>query len=111
VIEASFYGTAGGAALRNVGGSFYDFAAERFRGTDHEYLTATTDPWGGKAALDWAGRLGSGEGFNLEAERLVELAEVIDRVYGRASVTELRRPAGSRARHQRRRLPVRVGHG
>ena len=34
VIEAAFYGTEGGAALRNVGGSFYDFTAERFDGTD-----------------------------------------------------------------------------
>jgi predicted dehydrogenase len=33
VIEASFYGTGGGAAMRNVDGSFFDFRAERFRGT------------------------------------------------------------------------------
>ncbi|WP_349263167.1 Gfo/Idh/MocA family oxidoreductase, partial [Longimicrobium sp.] len=36
VIGASFYGTQGGAALRNVGGSFYDFTAEAFRGTSRE---------------------------------------------------------------------------
>jgi predicted dehydrogenase len=33
VIEASFYGTRGGASLRNAGGSFYDFTCERFAGT------------------------------------------------------------------------------
>jgi predicted dehydrogenase len=33
VIEAHFHGTRGGAAMRNVGGSFYDFVAERFDGT------------------------------------------------------------------------------
>jgi hypothetical protein len=33
VIAAEFYGTQGGAALRNVGGSFYDFEAARFSGT------------------------------------------------------------------------------
>jgi predicted dehydrogenase len=38
VISAAFYGTEGGAALRNVGGSFYDFTAERFRGTARETL-------------------------------------------------------------------------
>ncbi len=31
--RAEVYGTKGGAVLRNVGGSFYDFAAERFTGT------------------------------------------------------------------------------
>jgi len=38
-IEIAFYGTQGGAALRNVGGSFYDFVAERFEGTQTERLT------------------------------------------------------------------------
>jgi predicted dehydrogenase len=33
VIQASFYGTKGGASLRNINGSFYDFTAERFSGT------------------------------------------------------------------------------
>lgn len=32
----SFYGTDGGVALRNVGGSFYDFEALRFAGIAHE---------------------------------------------------------------------------
>src|SRR5437868_1219219 len=31
VIEAAFYGTRGGAALRNRNGSFYELAAERFQ--------------------------------------------------------------------------------
>src|SRR5690606_36159589 len=32
VIEASLYGSKGGASMRNVEGSFYDFVAERYRG-------------------------------------------------------------------------------
>ena len=32
VIETVFYGTKGGAAMRNVNGSFFDFTAERFTG-------------------------------------------------------------------------------
>jgi predicted dehydrogenase len=83
VIEASFYGTAGGATLRNVAGSFYDFTAERFRGTSHECLSTPPDDWGGKAASDWASRLSSGEGFDPEAERFIDLAAVIDQLYGR----------------------------
>jgi predicted dehydrogenase len=83
VIAAEFYGTAGGAAMRNVGGSFYDFAAERFRGTGRETLAGPPDAWGGRAAADWARRLAAGERFDPEAGRLVETARVLDRLYGR----------------------------
>jgi predicted dehydrogenase len=83
VIEASFYGTGGGAALTNVDGSFYDFIAERFRGTARETLSAPPDAWGARAAADWAVRLASGERFDPEAERLVTVAETMDRIYGR----------------------------
>ncbi len=83
VIGAAFYGTEGGAALRNVGGSFYDFTAERFRGTSREVLTTHPDEWGGRAAVDWAVRLGAGERFDPEAERLVDVAAALDRIYER----------------------------
>lgn len=83
VIEAAFYGDQGGAALRNQNGSFYDFAAERFRGTSRETLALPPDAWGGRAAADWAARLASGEGFDPACERLVDVAEALDRIYGR----------------------------
>lgn len=83
IISAAFYGTEGGAALRNVGGSFYDFTAERYRGTDREVLAGPPDAWGGRAAADWARRLASGARFDPAAERLVEVARVLDRIYGR----------------------------
>ncbi|ESR22770.1 L-arabinose 1-dehydrogenase [Lutibaculum baratangense AMV1] len=83
IIKASFYGTGGGASLRNVGGSFYDFVAERYHGTATEELGGPPDAWGGRAAADWASRLAAGEQFGEEAERLVEVASVLDRVYGR----------------------------
>ena len=54
MISAAFYGTEGGAALRNVDGSFYDFVAERYRGTARETLATPPDAWGGRAAADWA---------------------------------------------------------
>lgn len=84
MIAAAFYGTEGGAALSNVGGSFYDFAAERYRGTAAEALAAPPDAWGGRAAADWAERLAGGARFDPAAERLVEVAAVLDRIYGRA---------------------------
>jgi predicted dehydrogenase len=83
VIEASFYGTKGGATLRNVDGSFYDFRAERLRGTSRETLSLPPDQWGGRAAVDWARRLAAGQGYDIQAEKLVTLAGVLDQVYGR----------------------------
>jgi predicted dehydrogenase len=81
-IEASFYGAHGGASLRNVNGSFYDFAAERFRGTSAEMIAAPPDEWGGRAAIDWARRLSRGNEFDTEVERLVDVATTLDRIYG-----------------------------
>jgi predicted dehydrogenase len=83
VISAAFYGTAGGAALRNLNGSFYDFTAERYRGAAREILTSPPDAWGGRAAADWARRLAAGERFDPAAERLVTVAGILDRIYGR----------------------------
>jgi predicted dehydrogenase len=83
IISAAFYGTEGGVALHNVNGSFYDFTAERYRGTATETLSAPPDAWGGRAAADWAMRLAAGERFDTGAERLVTVAQVIDRIYGR----------------------------
>ncbi|WP_223643356.1 Gfo/Idh/MocA family protein [Corallococcus sp. EGB] len=81
VIEAAFYGTRGGAAFRNVDGSFYDFTADLFQGTRRERLSAPPDAWGGRAAVAWAARLANGERFDAEAERLVDVAAALDRLY------------------------------
>ena len=83
IISAAFYGTNGGAALHNVNGSFYDFIAERYRGTARETLVAPPDAWGGRAAVEWATRLAAGARFDAEAEKLVTVSRVIDRLYGR----------------------------
>jgi predicted dehydrogenase len=81
VIEASFYGSKGGASFRNVNGSFYDFTAELFHGTSRQRLSEPPDAWGGRAAVDWATRLAEGARFDPEAERLVVVAEALDRIY------------------------------
>jgi predicted dehydrogenase len=83
VIECAFYGTRGGAVLRNVNGSFYDFTAEHFRGTTRQVLVEPPDAWGGRAALAWARRLALMPGFDPEAERFIQVSRIIDRVYGR----------------------------
>lgn len=83
VIEASFYGTRGGASLRNIDGSFYDFLAESYRGTAREVLAAPPDPWGGRAVLSWVEQIAAGAGFDPAIEDLVEVARTLDRIYGR----------------------------
>lgn len=83
VIAASFYGTRGGAALRNVNGSFYDFVAERFNGTSRQTLSEPPDDWGGRAAVNWASRVAAGEGFDPAAEHLIDVAATLDAIYGR----------------------------
>ncbi|MDQ3288010.1 MAG: Gfo/Idh/MocA family oxidoreductase [Pseudomonadota bacterium] len=83
VIEAAFYGTRGGVAIRNVGGSFHDFKVERFDGTRRELLASPPDPWGGRALVDWAQRLAAGERFDPASDRFVEVARVVDAIYGR----------------------------
>jgi predicted dehydrogenase len=90
VIEAALYGTEGAVAMRNLDGSFYDFVAERMRGTGREHLSGPPDDWGGRALIDWTTRLAGGAGYDAEAERFVEVAGVLDAVYGRR-----RRPPGA----------------
>jgi predicted dehydrogenase len=82
VIEAAFYGTEGGAALRNVDGSFYDFTAEKFTGTRSEMLVAPPDAWGGRAAAAWAEQLAVSRSYDPAAAELLGSAEVLDRIYG-----------------------------
>jgi predicted dehydrogenase len=81
VIEASFYGTRGGATLRNLEGSFYDLTCERFSGTRRETITAPPDEWSGRAAVAWAERLSASRRFHAEADRFGDVAEILDRLY------------------------------
>jgi predicted dehydrogenase len=83
VIGATFYGTRGGASVRNVDGSFYEFIGERFRGTKREALSSVPEEWGGKAALDWVAQLASGAKFDPEIEKLALVAAVLDAIYDR----------------------------
>ncbi|CAI8925419.1 Gfo/Idh/MocA family protein [Methylocaldum szegediense] len=83
VIDFAFYGTKGAAALRNVDGSFWDFVVERFHGTRREVVASYPDAWGGRALIDWVRRLGENGRFAPEARQFVEVAAVVDRIYGR----------------------------
>jgi predicted dehydrogenase len=84
VIEAAVYGTGGGVAMKNVGGSFYDFVAERYAGARAEPLAVPPDAWGGRAATAWVDRLASDRRFDSSAERFVALADALDAIYREA---------------------------
>lgn len=83
VIEASFYGTAGGGAFRNIGGSVHDFQAELYRGTHRHALAAPPDDWTGRAFVEWAARVGAGERYDPWVEGLIDVAAAVDAVLGR----------------------------
>jgi predicted dehydrogenase len=83
VIEAHFHGTRGGAALRNVNGSFYDFTAEHHQGTRSTKLAEPPDAWGGRAAVAWARQLAANGRFDPEIEHVADVASVVDAIYGR----------------------------
>ncbi len=83
VIEAHFHGTRGGAAIRNVNGSFYDFETFLFNGTRQHKIAGYPDAWGGRALTRWVNQLGSSKAFDPDVEPVVTVADVIDRIYGR----------------------------
>jgi predicted dehydrogenase len=83
VVEAAFYGSRGGVILRNVNGTSDRYTCERLDGRERETLVAP-EPGMGHATLAWSERLARGERFDPEAVQLVQVASVIDRLYGAA---------------------------
>jgi predicted dehydrogenase len=82
-IEVRVYGERGGAHVENVGGSFYDFVAYKVHDRRVEMLAEPPDDWGGRAAIAWARRLAVSPDFDPSIERAVEVARVVDAIYGR----------------------------
>jgi predicted dehydrogenase len=83
VIDIQLHGTRGGACIRNVGGSFYNFEALLFQGTTDKVLVRPPDDWFGRAGVEWLRSLVAGARFDPEVEQLVTVAEIIDEAYGR----------------------------
>ena len=84
VFEIALYGTEGAAVVRNVGGSFFDFEAELWRGTTAQTLVRPPDDWGGRVINAWARRLAVDRSHDPEAERLVDVAVALDAIYAAA---------------------------
>jgi predicted dehydrogenase len=84
VFECTAWGSEGAVSVRNVGGSFYDFRAELWRGTGSETLVEPPDEWGGRAIAAWAERLRGDRGYDPAADRLELVAEAVDAIYAQA---------------------------
>ncbi|HZV35029.1 MAG TPA: Gfo/Idh/MocA family oxidoreductase [Verrucomicrobiae bacterium] len=82
IISGTFYGTNGSASFHNEDGSFYDFVAERCRGTKRQTLDCPAEEWGGKAAVDWARRLADDSQYDPVIERLLPVSATLDAIYG-----------------------------
>lgn len=85
VIQADFHGTEGGASLRNVDGSFYDFGVERYSGTHRSSLVegggVAPTSWGGGAILQWVDRLRRGGFYDRSVEEILPVTRLLDRMY------------------------------
>jgi predicted dehydrogenase len=82
--ECSAWGSEGAVSVRNVGGSFYDFRAELWKGTSSATLAEPPDAWGGRAIGAWAERLATDPSYDPAADELALLARTIDDVYAEA---------------------------
>ncbi|QLF68947.1 Gfo/Idh/MocA family oxidoreductase [Peteryoungia desertarenae] len=80
-IKVDVRGTKGGARFVNLGGSFFDFQALRYRGTERDILTEPPEDWGGKAIIDWAKTLQVSARHDPTTDRILAVTEVIDRIY------------------------------
>lgn len=81
--EVSFYGTRGGASITNVNGSFQDFEVLQFLGNRREKIARATGEPGGRALIDWAKTLGNSNRFDPDIEQIIQVADVVDRIYCR----------------------------
>jgi predicted dehydrogenase len=85
-IAVSLFGTQGGLGFRNVNGSFFDFVAECYRGTETQVLSTPPDAWGGRAAVAWAQQLARSAAYDREIEIAGRVARTIDRLYAGSRV-------------------------
>lgn len=84
IIRTALFGTAAGAELRNVHGSFYDFETVRHDGRAETVLGRESRAWLGRGICGWVERLAEAPHFDPAIEASIAVAEVIDAVYGRA---------------------------
>ncbi|HST68624.1 MAG TPA: Gfo/Idh/MocA family oxidoreductase [Solirubrobacterales bacterium] len=82
--ECTVWGTDGAVSVRNVGGSFFDFRAELWRGISAEPLVEPPDAWSGRTIGAWAQQLTGDRHYDPAADDLELVAEVIEDVYAKS---------------------------
>ena len=80
-ISVELLGTDGGARLFNVDGSFYDFQAEEWHGTNTSVLAQPPDAWGGRAILEWALAIRESPRYDAAIEQQLGVSRVLDQIY------------------------------
>ncbi len=85
VFRLSLFGTAGGAELRNVGGSFYDFELARFSGRSEEIVARDSGESLGSGIVAWAEQLARSPRFDPESVRSILVSDAVDAIYGDSS--------------------------
>lgn len=81
IIGLTFYGTEGALSIKNSGGSFYNFFAQRYRKTTTELLYDLPDDWGGRAIVNWAQKLSEDSSFDHSVMQMKMVANVMDLIY------------------------------
>ncbi len=81
LIQAVYHGEHGAAEFHNLNGSFYDFAAQYYRGREQHLLCSAPDDWNGRALLAWIERLGFNNRFAPDAAEIEQVAKVVDAIY------------------------------
>jgi predicted dehydrogenase len=81
-IRIACFGTHASAAFENVGGSFYDFTCELYRGKERSRLVAPPDAWGARALLRWLEALREDRSHRRDP-CLLDVAHALDALYGR----------------------------
>lgn len=80
-IGMQLHGTRGGAAWRNINGSFLDFSLWHCRGSARELLGMSFDDWGTGALSTWIDRLRVDPAFDPSALEILAGARLIDEAY------------------------------
>lgn len=82
IIGIAVHGANGGAAMRNVDGSFTAFVADHFTATSRHRLSSPPDDWGGRAAIAWARQLSKSASYDPANEATtLQVANTLDAIY------------------------------
>jgi predicted dehydrogenase len=89
IFRVVVHGSDGSAEIRNVDGSFYDFELCLRRGRSEEIVVRDSRDWMDRGIVAWARDVVRDPGYDSSADGNVEVARVVDRVYGRDSMPPL----------------------